>query len=96
MGALSVVYTGLPARSFDDIIKEQFDDKNLFFYQSYFREPGRAEAIFDPDPRDFLRKFFYIASGDVDLAAISGAFRSRMQPPRSWTACPTRIRSRRG
>lgn len=74
VGALSVVYTGLPARSFDDIIKEQFDDKNLFFYQSYFREPGRAEAIFDPDPRDFLRKFFYIASGDVDLAAISGAF----------------------
>src|SRR5580704_8063312 len=74
VGALSVVYTGVPARSFDDIIKEQFDDKNLFFYQSYFREPGRAEAVFDPDPRDFLRKFFYIASGDVDLAAISGAF----------------------
>ncbi|HWF76828.1 MAG TPA: alpha/beta hydrolase [Caulobacteraceae bacterium] len=74
VGALSVVYTGVPARSFDDIIKEQFDDKNLFFYQSYFRDPGRAEAVFDPNPRDFLRKFFYIASGDADLAAISGAF----------------------
>ena len=74
VGALSVVYTGVPARSYDDIIKEQFDDKNLFFYQSYFREPGRAEAVFDPSPRDFLRKFFYIASGDVDLASISGAF----------------------
>jgi pimeloyl-ACP methyl ester carboxylesterase len=74
VGALSVVYTGVPTRSFDDIIKEQFDDKNLFFYQSYFREPGRAEAAFDRDPRDFLRKFFYIASGDVDLTAISGAF----------------------
>jgi pimeloyl-ACP methyl ester carboxylesterase len=74
VGALSVVYTGVPARSFDDIIKEQFDDKNLFFYQSYFREPGRAEAVFDPNPRDFLRKFFYIASGDADLSSISGAF----------------------
>jgi pimeloyl-ACP methyl ester carboxylesterase len=74
VSALSVVYTGVPARSFDDVIKEQFDDKNLFFYQSYFREPGRAEAVFDPNPRDFLRKFYYVASGDVDLAALSGAF----------------------
>jgi len=74
VAALSVVYTGVPTRSFDEVIKEQFDDKNLFFYQSYFREPGRAEAVFDPDPRNFLRKFFYIASGDADLTKISGAF----------------------
>jgi pimeloyl-ACP methyl ester carboxylesterase len=74
IATLSVVYTGVPARSFDEIIKERFDDKNLFFYQSYFREPGRAEAVFDPNPRDFLRKFFYIASGDVDLAKIQAAF----------------------
>ncbi len=74
VGALSVVYTGVPERSFDDVIREQFDDKNLFFYQSYFREPGRAEAVFDPDPRDFLRRFYYIASGDVDLSQLAGAF----------------------
>jgi pimeloyl-ACP methyl ester carboxylesterase len=74
VGALSVIYAGVPARSFDDVIKEQYDDKNLFFYQSYFREPGRAEAVFDPNPRDFLRKFFYIASGNVDLTQIAGAF----------------------
>jgi pimeloyl-ACP methyl ester carboxylesterase len=74
VAALSVIYTGVPARSFDDIIKEQFDDKNLFFYQSYFREPGRAEAVFDPNPRDFLRKFYYIASGDVDLSQMADAF----------------------
>ena len=97
VGALSVVYTGVPTRSFDDIIKEQFDDKNLFFYQSYFREPGRAEAIFDHDPRDFLRKFFYIAI--AGRRWILPRFRGpspRTRPPRSWTACPTRIRSRRG
>ena len=74
VSALSVIYSGVPARSFDDLIKEQFDDKNLFFYQSYFREPGRAEAVFDPDPRDFLRKFYYVASGDVDRSALAGGF----------------------
>ena len=74
VAALSVIYTGVPTRSFDDVIKEQFDDKNLFFYQSYFRQPGRAEAVFDPNPRDFLRKFYYIASGDVDVSSLSGAF----------------------
>jgi pimeloyl-ACP methyl ester carboxylesterase len=72
VSALSVVYTGIPARSFDEIIKEQFDDKNIFFYQSYFRDPGRAEAVFDPDPRDFLRKFYYIGSGDVDPSQLAG------------------------
>jgi len=74
VAALSVVYTGVPARSFDDVIAERFDAKNLFFYQSYFREVGRAEAVFDPEPRGFLRRFYYIASGDADAAAIRGAF----------------------
>jgi pimeloyl-ACP methyl ester carboxylesterase len=71
---LSVIYSGVPTRSFDDVIREQFDDKNRFFYQSYFREPGRAEAVFDPNPRDFLRKFYYIISGDADRAEIAAAF----------------------
>jgi len=74
VATLSVIYSGVPTRSFDDVIKERFDDQNLFFYQSYFREPGRAEAVFDPNPRDFLRKFYYIASGDVDLSKLAGAF----------------------
>ena len=65
VAAMSVVYTGVPARSFDDIIKEMFDDKNHFFYQSYFREVGKAEAVFDPNPRDFLRRFYFAISGDV-------------------------------
>ncbi len=68
VGAMSVIHGGVPERSFDDIIKEMFDDKNIFFYQSYFREPGRAEAVFDPNPRDFLRRFYYMGSGDFDLS----------------------------
>jgi pimeloyl-ACP methyl ester carboxylesterase len=69
VAALSVIYSGVPARSFDDIIKEMFDDKNRFFYQSYFRDVGRAEAVFDADPRDFLRRFYYAISGDVEPGA---------------------------
>ena len=65
VAAMSVVYTGVPTRSFDDIIKAMFDDRNVFFYQSYFREPGKAEAVFDLNPRDFLRRFYYAISGDV-------------------------------
>ena len=65
VAGLSVVYNGVPERNFDEIIKELFDDKNRFFYQSYFREPGRAEAVFERDPRDFLRRFFFALSGDA-------------------------------
>lgn len=67
VAAMSVIYNGVPERNFDEVIKEMFDDKNLFFYQSYFREPGRAEAVFDADPRDFIRKFYHLGSGEMDL-----------------------------
>lgn len=72
---LSVPYTGVAKRSFDDVIKEQFDDKDRFFYQAYFRDPGRAEAVFDPNPRDFLRRFYYIISGDAQRAEVVAGFR---------------------
>lgn len=65
VSALSVIYSGVAARSFDEVIKENFDDKNVFFYQSYFRPVGKAEKVFDADPRDFLRKFYYAASGSA-------------------------------
>ena len=65
LATMSVPYHGVPERSFDEIIKELFDDKNRFFYQSYFREVGKAEAVYDPNPRDFLRRFYYAISGDV-------------------------------
>ena len=68
--ALSVIHSGVPETSFDDLIKTTFDDNNVFFYQSYFRDVGRAEAVFDADPRDFLRRFYYVGSGDIDLAGL--------------------------
>jgi pimeloyl-ACP methyl ester carboxylesterase len=68
VAAMSVIHSGVPSISFDDIIKTTFDDKDRFFYQSYFRDVGRAEAVFDANPRDFLRRFYYLASGDADLS----------------------------
>jgi len=70
VAAMSVIYTGVPERSFDDIIKMLFDDNNVFFYQSYFRDVGKAEAAFEANPRDFLRKFYFVASGNVDLTTL--------------------------
>jgi pimeloyl-ACP methyl ester carboxylesterase len=72
VAALSVIHSGVPERSFDETIKEMFDDNNVFFYQSYFRELGRAEAVFDADPRDFIRRFYYVGSGDIDLSGLAG------------------------
>jgi len=65
VAGLSVAYAGAPERSFDLVIKELFDDKDRFFYQSYFREPGVAEAAFERDPRGFLRRFYFALSGDA-------------------------------
>jgi pimeloyl-ACP methyl ester carboxylesterase len=65
VSAMSVIHSGVPERSFDAVIKEVFDDKNIFFYQSYFRPVGVAEAAFDPNPREFIRRFVYAISGDA-------------------------------
>lgn len=65
MATMSVTYQGPPERDFSIVMKEMFDDQDKFFYQSYFRDPGRAEAVFDPNPREFLRKFYYAISGDA-------------------------------
>ena len=72
VGAMSVIHSGVPEVSFDDVIKAMFDDRGLFFYQSYFRPVGQAEAVFDADPRDFLRRFYYVGSGDIDLSTLAG------------------------
>src|SRR5258708_7026766 len=35
------------------------------FYQLYFQAPGLAEAEFERDPRDTMRRFLYSGSGDA-------------------------------
>ena len=38
-------FFGVPSVSFDTIIKGMFDDRDIFFYQSYFRESGPAVSM---------------------------------------------------
>jgi hypothetical protein len=44
--------------------------KGKFFYQLYFQTPGVAEAEFDKDVRTALRKFYHMASGELDLSTL--------------------------
>ena len=91
VAAMSVPYRGVPTRNFDDVIKEMFDDKNRFFYQSYFRKIGIAEAVFDKNPRDFLRRFYYALSGDAKPGAwprktADAALLDGLEDPKSFPA----------
>ncbi|MGE3142647.1 MAG: alpha/beta hydrolase, partial [Hyphomonadaceae bacterium] len=63
--ALSYPYTGVPPKPYMELVEEKFLRKNRFFYQHYLQKEGVAEAVFDADPRDFLRRFFYVISGDI-------------------------------
>jgi pimeloyl-ACP methyl ester carboxylesterase len=45
--------------------EEIFTRRGRFFYQHYFQEPGVAEAEFEADVRDSLRRFYYAISGDA-------------------------------
>ena len=65
VAALSVPFFGAPEFSFDDVIKRVFDDRGRFFYQSYFRTPGRAEADLEAVLTHFLKGFYYSISGDA-------------------------------
>lgn len=62
---MSVPFNGVPETSFDEVIRERFDAKGRFFYQSWFREPGVAEPVLEADPGGFLRTFFFAISGDA-------------------------------
>lgn len=69
VAALSVPYTGIPARPFTDVFDEVFTKRNRFFYQAYFQKEGPAEAEAERDVRGFLRKFYYAISGDAPPGA---------------------------
>jgi pimeloyl-ACP methyl ester carboxylesterase len=68
--------------------------ESSFFYQLYFQSPGVAEAEFERDPRDTIRRLLFSASGDASLRAEralareavgmvprSGGFLTRMVDP---------------
>jgi pimeloyl-ACP methyl ester carboxylesterase len=68
VGALSVPF--LPRGDEPPIVRMRKLFAGQFFYQLYFQTPGVAEAELEADVRGSLRKFYHMASGDVDLSTF--------------------------
>ena len=69
VGALSVPFR--PRGDFPplDTLKAIFKDR--FFYQLYFQEPGKAETELEKDPALTIRKFYHMASGEMNTSLLS-------------------------
>lgn len=65
VGALSVPFSPRAEMPPLDMLKAFFKDQ--FFYQLYFQEEGVAEAEFEADIRLSLRKFYHMASAQMDF-----------------------------
>lgn len=63
--ALSIPWGGRGKRPYNETFRQRFTDKDRFFYQAYFQEPGRAEAELDADPERFLLAFYHSLSGEA-------------------------------
>ncbi|MDG1132947.1 MAG: alpha/beta hydrolase [Pseudomonadales bacterium] len=68
VGALSVPFSPRADVPPLDMLKVIFKDK--FFYQLYFQEPGVGEAELEADVRVSLRKFYHMASGQMDVGLM--------------------------
>lgn len=66
VAALGVPYLGRGQRPSIQMFRDIYKDR--FFYQLYFQEPGVAEAELEADVRTSLRKFYYWASGERQIA----------------------------
>jgi pimeloyl-ACP methyl ester carboxylesterase len=69
VGTLSVPFAPRPDTAPLDMLKAMFKDQ--FFYQLYFQEPGVAEAELEANVRQALRKFYHMASAQMDLTTLS-------------------------
>lgn len=65
VGALSIPWVGRAKEPFDRLFTRRFTDRNRFFYQAYFQQPGLAEAELEADPARFLHAFYHCISGEA-------------------------------
>ena len=45
--------------------------KDRFFYQLYFQKPGKVETELEKDPALTIRKFYHMASGEMNTSLLS-------------------------
>jgi pimeloyl-ACP methyl ester carboxylesterase len=74
VAGLSVPYMPRGQQSFLNLAEQIYAGR--FFYQLYFQKEGVAEAEFEADVRNALRRTYYAASGDF-RAEHAGAFLSK-------------------
>jgi pimeloyl-ACP methyl ester carboxylesterase len=74
VAGLSVPYMPRGEVSFIKLAEQIYASK--FFYQLYFQQEGVAEAEFERDVRDTLRRTYYAASGDF-RSENAGAFMAK-------------------
>jgi pimeloyl-ACP methyl ester carboxylesterase len=74
VAGLSVPYIPRGQQSFLKLAEQLYAGR--FFYQLYFQQEGVAEAEFEADVRNTLRRTYYAASGDF-RAEHAGAFLSK-------------------
>jgi pimeloyl-ACP methyl ester carboxylesterase len=68
VGALSVPFSPRADNPPLETIKAIFKDR--FFYQLYFQDPGVAEAELERDVTETIRKFYHMASGQMDIGLL--------------------------
>ncbi len=68
VGVLSVPFSPRSPVPPLDALKAFFKDQ--FFYQLYFQEPGVAEAEFEANVRVSLRKFYHMASAQMEVGLL--------------------------
>ena len=68
VGVLSVPFSPRSPVPPLDALKALFKDQ--FFYQLYFQEPGVAEAEFEANVRVSLRKFYHMASAQMEVGLL--------------------------
>ena len=69
VGALSVPFSPRSDSPPLATIKKIFEGR--FFYQLYFQQPGVAEAEFEADVRTSLKKFYHMASGQMNAEFLT-------------------------
>jgi pimeloyl-ACP methyl ester carboxylesterase len=66
---MSIPHMGHGSAPMIDVARKMFTENGLFFYMVYFQDEGVAEAEFEKDVRDTIRRIYFGWSGDAPEGA---------------------------
>lgn len=66
---MSIPHMGHGSAPMIDVARKMFTENGLFFYMVYFQDEGVAEAEFEADVRDAIRRIYFGWSGDAPEGA---------------------------